>query len=476
MRLRIGAVAWLLLAALPASADLSVSPPPRSADDYSAMISSKILCSAVFVSGRDLDEALAHSIDRQSRDVLKSATVTVDRDLPGVVVAFARFRATSRFYGDHGCVNLTPGYDDVFFRPQKIATALPDAAQQRWPNGDATAVAPAHPAALRRAAERAAALVFAEPDAHTAAFLVVHRGAIVAERYGAGFDRHSQLESWSMGKSLTAALVGVLIQQGHFALDDPAPVPLWRESGDDPRRAIRVADLLQMSSGLHCSFRTDPPHMRTQVLPDHSHIYAAAVDVFDFAIRRPLEHAPGTVGRYRNCDPLALGYIVRRTVEDLGRDYLGWPQQALFDRIGIRRQVLEPDPHGNLLLTGYDYGTARNWARLALLFAQDGVWDGERILPAGFADFVASPAPGWEPQNYGGLFWLVNEGPDAERLTDRWNLPKDTYYMAGAGLQRVFIVPSLELIVVRLGHRSGAAAGADALNEALRQLARALRP
>ena len=113
---------------------------------------------------------------------------------------------------------------------------------------------------------------------------------------------------------------------------------------------------------------------------DHFFIYAGAVDAFQYAISSPVEFAPGTVGRYRNSDPMTLGFLVRQAVEKKGEEYLTWPQRALFDRIGIRRQVLETDPWGNFLLSGYDYGTARNWARLGLLYLQRR--DVERPAPA----------------------------------------------------------------------------------------------
>jgi CubicO group peptidase (beta-lactamase class C family) len=196
------------------------------------------------------------------------------------------------------------------------------------------------------------------------------------------------------------------------------------------------------------------------------YVYTGAIDTFGFAISRPLEAPPGSRGRYRNSDPLSLGYVIRETVERRGESYLTFPQRALFDRIGIRRQVLEPDPWGNFVLTGYDYGTARNWARLALLFLQDGVMEGDRILPEGWAEFVSTPAQAWEAPVYGGQFWLNADGA--------LPLPKDAYFMAGGGGQRVFLVPSLDLVVVRMGHFRGNALGMELLDEALGMLTRAM--
>jgi CubicO group peptidase (beta-lactamase class C family) len=121
--------------------------------------------------------------------------------------------------------------------------------------------------------------------------------------------------------------------------------------------------------------------------------------------------------------------------------------------------VLEPDPYGNFLLNGYELAPARDWARLGLLYLQDGVWNGERLLPEGWVDFVRTPAPAWSEPVYGGMFWL--------NWTGTWPVPADAFYMAGAGGQYVFIVPTHDLVVVRLGHYKGQYAGEQALWTAL---------
>ena len=137
----------------------------------------------------------------------------------------------------------------------------------------------------------------------------------------AGITKDTQLESWSMGKSLTATLVGLAIKDGAFALDDPAPVPDWRRPGD-PRGAIRVRDVMHMSSGLSFTGQDDRWMDPTWQYHDHFFIYAGAVDAFKYAITSPVEFAPDTVGRYRNSDPMTLGFLVRQAVEKKGEDYL----------------------------------------------------------------------------------------------------------------------------------------------------------
>jgi CubicO group peptidase (beta-lactamase class C family) len=346
--------------------------PYQSPTSLGAASYAKVLCSAVFVSGRDPDEAKQNSawVLMTEPDRKKPITADVDRPARRVRATLDGITRTAAFYGDQGCVIHPVDHDGVHFAPVAVRTALPDAASQSWPMGDAPSKEP-WPAGIDRAKlQQAVDLAFADPEGLTAAMVVVHKGQIVGERYMPGITKDTQLESWSMGKSLTAALVGLVIKDGAFSLDDPAPVPDWRRPGD-PRGAIRVRDVMRMSSGLSFTGQDDRwMDPRTQY-HDHFFIYAGAVNAFKYSIESPVEFRPNTVGRYRNSDPMTLGFLVRQHVEKKGENYLTFPQRALFDKIGIRRQVLEPDPWGNFLLSGYDYGTARNWARLGLLYLRD---------------------------------------------------------------------------------------------------------
>ncbi len=208
-----------------------------------------------------------------------------------------------------------------------------------------------------------------------------------------------------------------------FGLYDAAPVPEWQRPSD-PRSKIRIADLLRMSGGLHFTAPRDPD-FSPDVFPDHVYVYNGAVNIYEFAYARPLQFQPNTEGRYRNCDPLTLAFILQQAVAKRGEEYFSFPQRRLLDRIGIRKMVLETDPYGNMFFTGNNYATARDWARLGLLYLQGGTWQGERILPEGFVEFVRTPAPAWKQPVYGGLLWL--------NTTGQWNLPTDAYYMSGGG-------------------------------------------
>jgi len=244
-----------------------------------------------------------------------------------------------------------------------------------------------------------------------------------------------------------------------FWLWEPAPVEEWQQPGD-PRAAIRIADLLRMSSGIRFEASDSAGY------PDHLYVYTGAIDAYRWAITRPLQWPPNTVGRYRNCDPLALNLLIKQAALARGEEYLSYPQRHLFDRLGIRRMVLETDPYGNFLLNGYDLGSGRDWLRLGLLYLQGGVWNGEGLLPEGWVDFVRTRAPAWSEPRYGGMFWL--------NRTNAWPVPEDAYYMAGAGGQFTFIIPTHDLVVVRLGHAKGDDEGYPAMERALALLMEAV--
>jgi len=420
----------------------------------------KVLCSAVFVSMRDPAEAFHNSgYWMMPNDQQDGITYVVDRERKLVHVTRGGITRTAKFHGDQGCIIQTQDGKGIHFTPLPVTSRLPDAASEPWPMGDQPSKDTTNIDRARLA--KAVDLAFADPQGLTAAFLVVYKGQIVAERYMPGITKDTQLESWSMGKSLTATLFALLVKDGVYRLEDAVPVPEWHAPGD-PRAAIRIVDLMHMSSGLRFIATQDPDYKPSMGYADHWYVYTGAVDAFQYSISRPLQFPPNTEGRYRNCDPLTIGWLIKQAVTGRGEEYLTYPQRALFDRIGIRRQVLETDPYGNFLLTGYDYGTARNWARLGMLYLQDGIWRGERILPEGWAKFVSTPAPAWKKHNYGGLFWVNGDGG--------WNLPKTAYLANGAGGQTTFVIPSHNLVVVRMGHFRGDRAGMKDLNRALGEL------
>jgi CubicO group peptidase (beta-lactamase class C family) len=440
--------------------------PPNDPESWVTAATAKIYCSALFVSGREPGEARSHLTGYflgPKLDSISKVQVLPDDKIVRVTLA-GRVTREAKYYGDQGCIIHQPGKDTIYFKPVAAASKLPPAESMDWPMGDRLPNTPLpaeiDTAKLRQAVDAA----FENPQGLTAAFVVVHKGRLIAERYANGAHKDMPLESWSMGKSITGTLIGRLIHERAFKLEDPAPVPEWRKVPNDPRAKIRISDLMRMSSGLRFS-RGSPED--SAGYHDHDLIYSGAIDAFAFSLSRPLQFEPNTFGRYRNVDPLTLGYLIREAVRKRGEEYLTYPRRALFDKLGMRNQVLETDPYGNFLLTGYDYGTGRNWARLGLLYLQDGVWMGERLLPEGFVRFVSTPAPGWREPVYGGMVWVNGDSS--------WGaLPKDAYAFRGAGGQETIIVPSRNLVMVRMGHFPGARWGTQDLRKASALLMQAI--
>lgn len=436
--------------------------PPVERDDQEAAGYAKILCSDLFITGRTFEQASAQDGFRVAPEERRAKLGQVYIDMTGRSVSVTEPSGVVRMaklFGDQGCVILPKGEATVHFTPVPVKSALPDPQTQLWPMGDQLTDEPLPPEIDKDKLHEAVVKAFGrESKTLTAAFLVLYKGRIIAERYEDGADYHTRFPSWSMGKSINATLMGQLIQEGVYDLWSPAPVEEWNDP-KDPRHAIRVADLLRMSSGLRFVSPDDPDFRWDNGYPDHLYIYTGAIDAFKWSITRPAQWLPDTVGRYRNSDPLTIAYLVRKAVEARGEEYLSYPQRHLFDKIGIRDLVLEPDPFGNFIISGYDQASARDWARLGLLYLQGGKWNGEQILPQGFTDFVRTPAPAWRGFDYGGSFWLA-AGTD-------WPIPKDAYFMQGSGGQIAFIIPTHDLVVVRLGHDKGWRDGQNALHNAL---------
>src|SRR6516165_2832191 len=446
-------------------------PPPGDPLEHHTAGFAKIMCSAVFITGLD-PEFAAENVGYFTSPYAERAKVgkpVIDRANQAVHIALpSGITRTAKYLGRQGCVTLPIGKTTVNFKPVAIKSALPDPSTQRWPMGDVLADKPL-PAEIDAAKlQQAVNAAFEPAEAMTAAFVVTRKGRLIAERYGQGMSASTRLEGWSMGKSITATLLGILVKEGVYELSQPAPIPEWQAPGD-PRAKIRIADILHMSSGLRIKAPQDPDYDPSGPYPDHLYLYTGGVDSFHYAATRPLQWPPNTIGRYHNTDPVLINYLIRLAVEKRREDYLSFPQRALFDKIGIRTMVIETDPFGNFLGQGYDFGPGRDWARLGNLYLQNGVWDGERILPDGYAHFVSTVAPAWKADGrpiYGGFFWINGDGV--------FPVPKDANYMAGAGGQTTLIIPSHDLVVVRMGHYKGAAPGAASFRRALALLMRAV--
>ena len=416
-----------------------------------AAMSAHHLCSGMFVVGRDyartpeqvFEEDLARFPNFAWQDDMQWS---VDSENKKAMVWGAGFeRRIAEYNGDQGCSILPVGMDDVQFTPTQVPRNIPDPGTTPWPTGDLGAYG-SFDEVDADALNSAFDWLMAQPQ-NTRALVVAYKGKIIGERYAPGFTKDTPQISWSQGKSIAAALTGVLVEQGAFTLEDQAPVPEWHGDGD-PRSAIKVKHLLRMASGLDfINGGVGNPGAWTSA-NEHFMIYFDGLNVYDHAIHQPVDLPPDSLFRYRNSDPLTLARIARTTVEARGEDWLSFPQRALFDRIGARNYVLETDAWGNFIITGYDFGSAHDWVRFGLLHLWDGVWEGERILPEGWVDFISSPGPGAKRDEYGGLFWL-NQSQAFDQA------PADAYSARGYMGQDTMVIPSRDMVVVRLGPSPG---------------------
>ncbi|MGB5079040.1 MAG: serine hydrolase [Sphingorhabdus sp.] len=440
------------------------TPPPGDPLSHYTVAYAKLMCSAVFVSG--MDPVFAQQTLGDSNALasvghrVKAGNPVIDRKQREVRVTTKQgLTRAARYVGDQGCISIPQDTSNLAFTPKAVPRRLPNAATTAWPMGDkldSSVNNGLDPEKLDAIVDAA----FGSENTFTQAFVITWKGQIIAERYGSGADANMPLEGWSMGKSISASLMGVLIEQGTYRLDQSAPIPEWQGTGDK-RADIRIRDILQMSSGLRIRAEQDPDYIYDGGYPDHWYYYTGD-NAFAYAASRPQQWPPGTIGRYRNTDPVLTNYLIRLAVEKGGEDYLTFPQRALFDRIGIRSAVLETDASGNFLTQGYDLMAGRDWARLGNLYLQDGLWEGKRILPEGYAKFVSTLAPAWVADGrpvYGGLFWINGD--------KSFPIPKDAYFMAGAGEQYTIIIPSHDLVIVRLGRYAGGRPGKAALDKSL---------
>ncbi len=247
-----------------------------------------------------------------------------------------------------------------------------------------------------------------------------------------------------MTKSVIGALVGIRVRQGALDLQAPAPVPEWRSAGD-PRGAITLDQLLRMSSGLEFGEATD------EYDGDLVTMLCDRGDAAAYAAAKPLEHPPDSHWHYSSGTSNIVSRILRHSFEGDQAAHFRFPREALFDRIGMRSAVIEPDASGSFVGSSFMFATARDWARFGLLFLKDGVWQGERILPEGWVEYSTTPTPK-APQGRYGAHWWLNAGEPDDPGDRPWpDLPTDTFSARGFEGQEVVVIPSRELVLVRLG-------------------------
>jgi hypothetical protein len=399
----------------------------------------KTLCSGVFVSGRDPASLLSQELSPDDIPELRPVRAEVDRERRRVIARFAGLaERVAQFRPGLGCTVLID------------TSALPPAPQQSalvpvsWPMNDAAAAGNPSRVDVARL-QRAVNAAFGEPQPQrprrTRAVVVVHHDRIVAERYAEGFPAHTPLIGWSMTKSALNALVGILVREGRLDLSAPVRLPEWRGDG---RAAITADHLLHMTSGLEFSENYSNP------LDDVIFMLLGTPDMAAFAAAKPLALVPGSRWRYSSGTSNILAHVARDAIGS-STAYLTFPRRALFDKLGMASATIEPDASGTWVGSSYMYATARDWARFGLLYLHDGVWRGERVLPRGWVQYSVTPAPGAPDGKFGAHWWLKVPFPFNSPDASRPVLPPDAFHAVGHEGQFVSIVPSRDLVVVRLG-------------------------
>jgi len=435
LRIATGLVLVLLVAAVA----LWLKPPDilRVGANYAA----KIVCSNVFLAGRDPDEVLRTDVQAPGIPLLGFMRVSVDRDrrvvragLLGFIgggLALARPGTGCAVVPD-GNLDFASHVHSVPARPAEAHAGTRTDAHSGavWPEGSTVATT----AALDRLLTDD---TLAGPGMR--AIVVVDHGRIVAERYAPGFSATTPLLGWSMTKSVVAGLVGVLIKEGRLTLDRSAG---W-SAPDGGRERIRIADLLAMSSGLRFNEAYG-------AVSDVTRMLFLQPDMPGFAREQPLVHPAGEFWSYSSGTANILSRIVQDAAGGLAAAY---PTEKLFKPLGMTSATMETDEDGTLVGSSYMYASARDWARYGLFLLQDGVWQGQEMLPRGYVAMMASPVAASDGEYGHGLVWLwgshaVTPGrnPDAA-----FGIPADIFWMEGHDGQSTAIIPSRQLVIVRLG-------------------------
>lgn len=410
-----------------------------------------LTCNGLFTSGRSLQQVFAQELAYlpNRTGTADGGNYLIDSELRAVAVGGGDSGPVMRaaFREGIGCIIMAPeqSFEDIDRLPENNAPALAgDPADIAWPNGDKLS-APALWQKIDSSALQAAsdwAFERSTPEQDTLSLIVVHEGNIIHERYAPGITMHTRTRTWSTAKSIAVTLIGMLVDAGEMQLDEPLGIewlPAVAVPEHDPRNEITLRHVLNMSSGL---FPVDSFGMEYATGSGLS--YWAGASSIRGARRRGLIRQPGKFWDYENYDTLLAVYRMRQVLGEQST-YDNFPREALLDRIGMRNTLVSTDRFGDFILSSQVYTNARDLARFGLLYLQNGIWQGERLISEDWIAFVRRPAPAANNTGgrYGGQWWLVPG--------NRTDVPADAYSTAGNRGQFVIVVPSHDLVIVRRG-------------------------
>lgn len=402
----------------------------------------KNLASAVYIQHRIPREVIREDLGDFPLSLGSYKVNEKDSSVTGNVWGFARRKAI--FRQGLGCTLINDLTEEEVRRQHFDLPSVPVANMDSiaWPMGDKipdTTPAGIDKAMLEKAIDNPMNEKTNGKPVFTRAVLVVYDGNIVGERYAPGFDKSTPLLGWSISKSLTAAMIGILVAQGKLDIDKAAPVPEWKNTN---KEKITLKQLLQQTTGLDFKEDYTGPSSVTNMLFKHG-------DMAAYTAGLPLKHEPGSHFNYSSGNTNILSRIVRGTVGEGA--YSSFPYKSLFHKINMYSMLLEPDASGTYIGSSYSYATARDFARFGLLYYNNGAWNGEQILPPNWVRESIQPSTADNRKHYGYQFWL-NGFSETNPATRRYpDVPADMFFADGYGGQDIYIIPSKKLIVLRFG-------------------------
>ncbi|MFD1746993.1 serine hydrolase domain-containing protein [Rhizobium helianthi] len=417
------ALVIVLAGLLGVSAWLYAAPPEllRVASGYAA----KIVCSNVFIAGRDAQQVLADDVQAPGHPLLKymkldvdTAQRTVTTSLPvGIAKRVALYRP------GYGCTLLG---DDGAMPPAVPVAEVPSKTPEAgalWPEGEAVTLNGRLQAVIEQEE-------LAGPNAR--AIVVVKDGRIVAERYGTGFNAAMPLLGWSMTKTVNAMVIGALLGEGRLGLDDSQLLPAWQ---NDSRSSIRLRDLLAMEDGL--TFNED-----YGTVDDVTRMLFLEPDMARYGASLPADQPPAKVFNYSTGTAILLSRIWMNRMGD-NAAAISFPRQAIFAPLGMKTATLELDASNTFVGGSYMYASARDWARLGLMLAQGGMWEGTRLLPEGFVEDMGVPNATSDGRYSKLQTWL----PKNMKL----DLPAGSFQLKGHDGQSMTVIPAKGIVILRMG-------------------------
>ena len=416
----------------------------------------KGMCSSVFLANKQPARILSEDLSFFPINLALTRVDFEEKSATSTVFGLAKRKAVFR-EGNGAVIVLKTPKEEL----KKSGFKIPDPGYSQdilpWPKGNI--VADSLPAGvnidrLHELIDTCFDMPGSEPFKKTLGIAVVYKNQLIAEKYLYGYDHNTMFHGWSMTKSITGAWAGILADRGQLTLDEPVGIKAWQ---NDERAKITVKNVVQMSTGLDWYENYFTISDATVMLMQSEDMLASVTD-------NKLECPPGEHWNYSSGDANLLSGIIRDRINN-DKIYHTSLYNDLFHPIGMLNTRVETDASGLFVASSYSYGTTRDWARFGLLFLNEGVFGGDTILSKDWADFMKTPARASNGQ-YAGTFWL-NEPEKQNALVDA---PDDIFFADGFLGQRIYIVPSKNLVAVRMGYGMGNFNMNDFLREVIKTL------